>query len=218
VRNDRQVVVLRSAIGVAEPLRPFDVLHLDRDADLGQLRHDHLATLARIGRRRQGHRQFERRLDAGFCQQLLGLLDVVRVDAGGVDVAGQAPSRSGCRSARPAVGCAFDEGLAVDRRQDRAAHAHIVERLALAVHRHDGLGQRCATDHLELRVLLELRHDAGADARESIHIAGQQCGGLRGRVGDEAEHHLVDLGQGLVAVAVPFGDNIDEPLTQASSL
>ena len=52
VRDDREVVGL-VGVGAAEPLRPFDVFDLRDDADLGELRGDYFATLARIGRGRQ---------------------------------------------------------------------------------------------------------------------------------------------------------------------
>jgi hypothetical protein len=73
VRDDGQVVVL-VAVGAAEPLGPFHVLHLGDDADLGQLRGDHLAALARVGGRGQRPGELQRRLDAGLGQQLLGLV------------------------------------------------------------------------------------------------------------------------------------------------
>ena len=86
-----------------------------------------------------------------------------------------------------AFGRAGDDGLAVDGRSQGAAHAHIVQGRAGVVDAQNGFGPRAADEHLKARVALELRHAAHADAREGIHIAGQQGGGLGGGIGDKAE-------------------------------
>ena len=73
----------------AEPLCPFDVFDLGNNADLGQLRSDDFTALARVGRWGKLERQVQGRLDAGLRKQGLCLLDVERVDAGGIDISWQ---------------------------------------------------------------------------------------------------------------------------------
>ena len=103
-----------------------------------------------------------------------------------------------------AIGGTFDDGLAVDRSQDGTPHPHVVERLLFAVDRQDGFGPRAAQDHLELRVVLELRDDARGGPWERIDIAGQQRCGHGSRIGDEAEGELPDFCRARIAEAIPF--------------
>ena len=203
MRDDGQVVVL-VGVSAAEPLRPFHVLDLGDDADLGQLRGDHFTALACVGHGWQFQAQLKRCLDAGFCQQRLGLLDIERVDTRGVHIAKSTRYVMAANGHAVAVGCAFNDGLAVNRGSDGAAHAHIVKRLLLVVDRQNGLGTRAADHHLELGVGLELHHAARRDAWEGIDVTGQQGSHLRCRVADEAESHLLDLDASRIAVAVPL--------------
>ena len=210
MRDDGQVVVFPGE-DAADPLRKLDVFDLGDDPDLGQLCRDHLAALARIGRRRQLERQLQRGFDAGFGQQRFSLLDIEGVDAGGVHIAKGARNIVAAYGNAITVGTPFDDGLAIDCRQDGAAHAYIVERFLLVVDGQDGLGAGAADDHLKLRVGLELGHGARGDARERIHVTGKQSGDLGRRVTDESERRLLDLDRGRVAVTVPFRQHDRRP-------
>ena len=202
VRDQRQVVVLR-AVGAAEPLCPFHVLQLHGDADFGQLGGDDLAALACVGRGRQRHGEVQRGFDAGLGDQLFRLVQVVGVDAGGVHVAEGARHVVAADGHAQAVGRCLDDGLAVDGGGDGAAHAHVLQRLARVVHGQDGLGARAADDDLEARVGLELLDAARRHAREGVHVARQQRGDLRRRVGNETEGGTANARAARVAVAVP---------------
>ena len=206
MRDDGQVVVL-VGVHTAEPLRPFDVFDLGDDADLGQFRRDYFAALARVGWWRQLEREFQRGLDAGLGQQGLGLLDVERVDAGGVHITKSARHIVAADGNAITVTGTFDHRLAVDRRQDGTAHTHVVERLLLVVDGQDGLGPGPADKHLEFGVVLELRHRARRYTREGIDVTGQQGRYLRRRVADKAERDLLQLDGGGIAVTAPFGQH-----------
>ena len=101
VVDDRQVEVALE--GARQPLRPFDVLDLHVDADLGQLRGDDLAALARVLRRRQGQREVQRRRHAGVLQQVAGLLPGRRGRRWSGRHSRRRSARSGCRSACPGL-------------------------------------------------------------------------------------------------------------------
>ena len=170
---------------------------------LASSRGDDLAALSRVGRRRQRQRHVERRRDAGFLEQRLGLLRVVRIDAGEVDVAGVARHHVAADRRAEAFLRAVDDRLAVDRGGERAAHAHVVEGLLLVVDRHDRLAFGAADDDREARIVLELLQALErAVARHAVDVAGEQRRDLRGRVVDEAEGHLLHLHLGGVAVLV----------------
>ena len=201
--DDGQVVVA-VLVHAGKPLRPFHVLDLGDDADLGQLGGNDFAALARIGHGRQDQAQLQRCGDAGFLQQGLGLVRVVRVDAGGVDIAkGARHVMATDWHAQTFVG-AVDHCLAVHGSGNRTAHAHIVQRFLLVVDRQNRLGARAVQLHLELRVVLELGIALGVDAREGVDVAGQQCGDLRRRIADELEGDLAELDRARIAVAVPL--------------
>ena len=201
--GDQGEVVVLVAIGAAEPLGPFHILDLGHDADLGQLRRNHLAPLAGIGRRGQRERERERGLDARFGQQFFGLVDIERVDARGVHIPESARHIVAANGHAKAVTRAFDDGLAVDGGGNGTAHAHVVQGLAVVVDGQDGLGARAAHHHLKARVGLELGHAAWRDAGKRVHITGQQRRHLRGRVGDEAERGPAHLDAGGRAKARP---------------
>ena len=192
MRDQREVVVL-VAVGTAEPLRPFHVLRLGHDAHLGQLGHDDFAALARVRRGRQGQRQLQRGFDARFGQQLLGFFNVERIDARGVHIAKRSGHVVAADGGAVAIARTLDHGLAVNGGCDGAAHAHIVQWLSGVVDGQDGLGARATDQHLKARVGLELRHATRRDAGEQVHIARQQGGDLRSRVGDEAEGGAAQL-------------------------
>ena len=200
--DDGQVVVL-VLVGAREPLRPLHVLHLGHDADLGQFRHDHLAALARVGRRRQRERELQRRGDAGFFQQCLGFFGVVGVDAGGVHVTGGARHVVAADRHAVTTGRAFDHRLAVDGGADGAAHAHVVQRLVAVVDGQHRLGARAGHDDLVTRVVLEARHAAVGDARKRVHVTRQQGCHLGRRVANEAEGGALDPDGAGIAEARP---------------
>src|SRR4030095_15921647 len=93
-----------------------------------------------------------------------------------------------------------------------ATHAHVVERLLLVVDREDGLGARAAQDHLELRVVPELRDDARGRAPPSSAPACAAGSAMKRKVtfrilaapGSRKPSHLVSTSE--------------EPLLQLSSL
>ena len=88
----------------------------------------------------------------------------------------------------------LDEGLAIDRMHQRAAHAHVVERFPGVVHAGDDLAFRVAGDCGEARILLEIREKLRrADVRKGIDVAGAQRRHLRLRIVDEAEGDAVEL-------------------------
>ena len=134
MRDDGQVVVL-VAIHPAEPLRPFDVLQLGGNADLGQLRGNHFAALACVGGRGQGQRQLQRGGNTGFLEQGFGLVDVEGVDPGGVHIPQCAGYVVAADGHPKTVHCAFNHRFAVNGGGDSAAHPHIVQRFLGVVHR-----------------------------------------------------------------------------------
>ncbi len=89
---------------------------------------------------------------------------------------------------------AFDERFAVDRVHQRAAHAHVVERLFRIVHSGDGLALGVSCDGGEARILLHLGKEFGrTDVRERVDVAGAKRRHLRLRIVDEAERDAVEL-------------------------
>ena len=180
--------------GPREPLRPFHILDLGQDADLGELRGQHLATLAGVlGRRqRQGHLQW--RFDTRLFQQSAGFVRVIGRDAGQVHIARIGGGKVAANGHGLAVQHAVDEGLAVNGMGQSAAHAHIIKGLALVVDGHDALARRRAHGDRKTSIGLELldallRQVAG----ETVHITRQQGGNLSGWVADEAEGDLLEL-------------------------
>src|SRR3569833_2333553 len=140
MRNDGEVENERAVEDLRQPRRPFQILDPGCDADLGELRGEYLAALPRVSRRRQLEAEFEWRGDTGFRQQLLGLLRIVGVDVGGVDIAERAGDVEAADRGAETVGAAFDHGLAIDRGENGAADADVVERLLPVVDGDDGLG------------------------------------------------------------------------------
>src|ERR1700733_3752649 len=67
VADDRQIIVL-VFVDAAQPLRPFYILNLGVDPNVGELSGDDLAALTRVRRRRQDEAELERRRDARFLQ------------------------------------------------------------------------------------------------------------------------------------------------------
>ena len=132
-------------------MRPFQILDLGDDADLGELRRQHLAALPRIRRRRKLQADLQRRRHAGLGEQLFRLLDIERIDVCGVDVTERARRVEAADRHAEAVDRAFDHRFAVDRGEDRAPNPHIVKRLLLVVDGDDGLGPRAADQHDESR-------------------------------------------------------------------
>ena len=184
-----------------QPLRPFDVFDLRVDADLGQLRRDDLAALARIRRRRQGQRQVQRRRDAGFFQQCFGFFHVVGVGLGQIQIAEVGGREVAADGLAQAFLRAVDEGLAVDGMADCAAHPHIVQRRLPVVDGNDALARCAAQFHREARIALKLFDRLQrAEARHAVDVTCQQGRHLRGRVVDETEGHAFDLQLGRVAV------------------
>jgi hypothetical protein len=129
------------------------------------MRGDDLAALARVLRRRQRQRHVQRRRDAGLAQQRLGLLGVVGVHAGQVDVAQVGGREVAADGLAQAFLRAVDEGLAVDGVRDGAAHAHVVQRLLAVVDRQDALARGAADLHREALVALELLSACSAPKR-----------------------------------------------------
>ncbi len=156
-------------------MRPFQILDLGGDTDLGKLRCQHLTALPRVSRRRKLQADFERRGHAGLGEQLLCLLDIERIDIRRIDVAKRARRVEAADRHAKTVDRTFDHGFAVNRGEDRAANPHIVERLLLVVDGDDGLGPRTSDHDDESRVGLELSEAArGGHARERIDVARQQ--------------------------------------------
>ncbi len=112
--------------------------------------------------------------DAGFLQQCLRLFRVVRIHACEVDVAGIARHHVAADRRAVAFLGAVDHRLAVDRRGDGAAHAHVVEGLLPVIDGEDGLAFGAALHHREAGIALELLQvRQRAEARHAVDIAGQ---------------------------------------------
>jgi hypothetical protein len=121
-------------------------------------------------------------VDPGLLQQRLGLLGVVGVHAGQVDIAGVGGREVAADRLAQAVEHTVDEGLAVDRVRDRAAHAHVVEGLALVVDRQLALARGVADFDREARIALELLQAlVGGEARHAVDVTGEQRRHLRRR-------------------------------------
>ena len=139
MRNDGQVVVF-VGVSARQPLRPFHVLQLALNTNLGQLSCNQLAALAGIGRGRQRHGQAQRGFDARFGHQRLGFFQIEGVDACGVHIAKGRGHVVAANGHAIAIGGAGNHGLAVNGCGNGAAHTHIVQRLARVVDGQNGLG------------------------------------------------------------------------------
>ncbi len=190
--DDGQVVVL-VLVDARQPLRPFDLLDLGVDADVGELGRDDLSALTGIGRRRQDEAELERRRHARLLEQRLRLRRVMRVEAGEVDIAGIVRGQMAADRRAEAVHRPVDDRLAVDRIGDRLPHPDIVERLLLVVDRKDRLALGAADQHLETRIALELaKAPVRSKVGHDVDVAGKHRRDFRRRIGDEAEGRMLE--------------------------
>ena len=203
---DHREVEILALERARQPLRPFDILDFGIDADFGELGCDDLAALPGIGRGRQGQRHIERHRHARFRQQRLGFFDVERKRSREIDIAGVDGHIMAANRRAKTIHGPVDDRFAVQRVGNGAAHADIVEWLALVVDGQNGLALGAANRHGKTRIGLELGHALeGAKARKGVDVASQQRCHLRGRIVDDAECRLGDGDFCRLAIAVPFG-------------
>src|SRR5262249_19154653 len=106
-----------------------------------------------------------------------------------------------------------DDGVAVERIGNRAAHAHIVEGFDALVQRQDGLHLAAAVEDDKARVARELGETLRRwIVRERIHVARHQRGERGARFGDELERNLLDAGGLAAVVGVAYqGERVAAP-------
>ena len=140
----------------------------------------------------------------GFGKQRLGLVDIVRMYPGRIDIAAvirRVMAADGRAEAGPG---AFNDSTAIHSHHQRLTHALVIEGLAGIVHARHDLQLGIADEGAEARVAIEGGHQFRcAEFREGIDIARFQCGGLRLWIGDETEGRLLQLHRhGLVPIGV----------------
>src|SRR5215470_1459038 len=156
--DDRQIVV-----GVLpharEPLAPLDLLDLDLHADLLELvGQDLTGAHGVVVLRRDLQHGVESVRVAGLGEELLGLRGVVRHRARHVDEVRIERIDVGPEHAAKTEHRALHRLRLVDPVGDGATHPHVGERFPRVVHRQDDVVRRLTDDHLEARVLLQIRH------------------------------------------------------------
>ena len=133
--------------------------------------------------------------EAGLGEELLRALGIVGVALVVLDVARHRGRQRLVRRHRAVVDDA-DDAVLVDRHVDRLAHAHVVERLGVDVHRHVAGVELAALDDLALvlRVVLDLEELRRRDAvAEHVDLAALQAEERDGRLLAELEGDLVEL-------------------------
>ena len=119
--DDRQVE-LAPGKDLVQPLRPLDVLDVDANADVSELRGDDLAGSSGVGAGWQAHRKIESIGEACFCQQRPGTIRVVRKSVNKVDIATILPAEVAADGFAKAEQRAFNDGVAINGIAKRLPH------------------------------------------------------------------------------------------------
>ncbi len=134
-----------------------------------------------------------------------------RIGLGNDDVPGE---EGRCRRDRADGGRALAEQREIDhvalvhRKLERAPDAHVVERRDQVVHdrRVPGAG-RDALD-AQARIGGERLHFVERQVPDDVDVAGSECGDLHARLGDDADHHAVELGKAVLEIiGIPDQDH-----------